>query len=167
MTALQIRAGYLPGLIGRVAELHAVYYAQHWSFERYFEAKVATELAAFLDRYDASVDCIWSLHQAGRIEASLTIDGSDEAPGTAHLRWFITSDALRGRGAGNQLMSQAMAFCTERRFERVYLWTFRGLHAARHLYDKHGFILVEERVGKAWGTAVTEQRFEAPVGAGC
>ena len=53
-----------------------------------------------------------------------------------------------------------MAFCQSRRYQHVYLWTFEGLHAARHLYDKAGFRLVHEQRGTQWGHDVTEQRFE-------
>jgi hypothetical protein len=42
MGAIEI-AGYVPGGIGRVTELHATYYHQEWGFGLFFEAKVATE----------------------------------------------------------------------------------------------------------------------------
>ena len=152
--------GYTPGVIGRVAELHAKYYAEHWNFGPFFEAKVATELSHFINTYDASQDRIWSLVIDGNIEGSMTIDGTSEGKNIAHLRWFIISDKLRGQGAGNYLMEQAMSFCKEVEFENVYLWTFQGLASARHLYEKSGFRLVEEYPGEQWGTIVTEQRFE-------
>ena len=59
-----------------------------------------------------------------------------------------------------QLMDAAVGFCRKQRYPRIYLWTFAGLHAARHLYERAGFTLVEERRGSQWGTEVTEQRFE-------
>ncbi len=46
----------------------------------------------------------------------------------------------------------------------IFLWTFHGLAAARHLYEKYGFRLVEERVGSQWGTQVMEQRFVLTLG---
>jgi hypothetical protein len=57
-------------------------------------------------------------------------------------------------------MRAALDFCRSNRYPRVYLWTFEGLHAARHLYEKAGLVLAEERRGTQWGTEVTEQRFE-------
>jgi hypothetical protein len=53
-----------------------------------------------------------------------------------------------------------MAFCEEQRFDMAYLWTFQGLDAARHLYEKFGFKLVKTRSGTQWGKRVVEQRFE-------
>ena len=71
----------------------------------------------------------------GRVEGSITIDGIHAEDAGAHLRWFIVSDALRGTGVGRQLMDAAIACCHDRSYTRVYLWTFEGLDAARHLYE--------------------------------
>jgi len=153
--------GYTPGLIGRISEMHAQYYAKRWHFGSYFEAKVASGLSCFINAYDESKDRIWSLNLNNTIEGSIAIDGSTENENMAHLRWFIVSDKLRGKGAGNYLMQQAVSFCRQAGFAKIYLWTFEGLDAARHLYEKYGFQLVEQFSGDQWGTTVREQRFEA------
>lgn len=164
MPDVEIISGYIPGAIGRVAELHGTYYQQHWGFGLFFEAKVATELAAFLGRYDEQRDGFWTALVGGRIEGSITIDGFHAADEGAHLRWFVMSDALRGKGVGNQLMGTAIGFCRGRGYRRVYLWTFEGLNAARHLYEKNAFRLVEQQKGTQWGREVNEQRFELQLG---
>jgi GNAT superfamily N-acetyltransferase len=160
MDNFNILKGYLPGLIGRVAEMHAKYYSQEWNFGHYFEAKVATELSIFINCYDKSKDCIWSIISNGLVEGSITIDSSSEEPGVAHLRWFIVSDSIKGTGAGNLLMKHAIDFCKQEAVKKVYLWTFMGLNSAKYLYQKHGFNNVEELTGTQWGTTVTEQRYE-------
>jgi GNAT superfamily N-acetyltransferase len=164
MHDVEIVRGYVPGSIGRVAELHGTYYKQHWGFGLFFEAKVATELASFLSRCDPERDGFWTASVGGRIEGSITIDGSHAEAEGAHLRWFIMSDALRGKGVGNQLIDTAITFARGRGYARVYLWTFEGLTAARRLYEKNGFRLVEQQKGAQWGTEVTEQRFELQLG---
>jgi len=172
MPDVRITRGYMPGAIGRVAELHASYYSRHWGFGLFFEARIATELAAFLSRYDEQRDGFWTVSAGERVDAvhavdaasaidgAIAIDGADPVGGPAHLRWFIVSDALRGKGAGNQLLRTALDFCRDRGYGRVYLWTFEGLHAARHLYEKYGFRLVQQQRGAQWGREVNEQRFE-------
>lgn len=160
MDAIEIRQGYSPGAIGRVVELHGAYYHAHWDFGAFFEAKVARELAEFFGRYDAQRDGFWTVTVDGRVEGSITIDGLRAAHEGAHLRWFIVSDALRGQGAGHRLMHAAVDFCRRCGYSRIYLWTFTGLEAARHLYEQAGFALVEQRHGTQWGTEVIEQRFE-------
>ncbi len=82
MPDVQINRGYTPGSIGRVAELHGTYYHAHWGFSLFFEAKVATELGAFLGRYDEQHDGFWTASADGRIEGSITIDGA-QAPAKA------------------------------------------------------------------------------------
>jgi GNAT superfamily N-acetyltransferase len=163
MDDVEIHKGHVPGAIGRVVELHGTYYHAHWKFGPFFEAKVAGELAEFIGRYDAQRDGFWTAAIDGRVEGALTIDGVHAAHEGAHLRWFIMSNALRGKGVGNRLIRAAVDFCRSNRYPRIYLWTFEGLHAARHLYEKAGFALVEQRRGTQWGTEVTEQRFELPL----
>lgn len=153
----QIVQGYQPGCIGDIASLHARFYAEHWGFGAFFEKKVATELAEFAGALPADGKALWCYVENGRTLASLAIDGNI-ATGIAHLRWFIVDDALRGAGVGRQLMSRAMRFVDER-FRETYLWTFKGLDAARHLYESFGFRLSDESEGEQWGTKVVEQRF--------
>ena len=160
MSNVEIVKDYIPGSIGRVAELHGIYYHQYWNFTVFFEAKVAAELSEFLGRYDEKRDGFWTASLNGRVEGSITIDGIHAEKEGAHLRWFIVSDVLRGRGIGNQLIKKALDFCRNQGYRRVNLWTFEGLGAAKHLYDKNGFKLVEEYRGIQWGIEVNEQRFE-------
>lgn len=156
---LTIQRGYVPGCIGRITELHARFYAERVGFGCEFEAKVARELAQFCANYAADRDGLWLLLRDGQIEGSLAIDGAHLHLG-AHLRWFITSPTVQGRGEGTKLLGAALEFCRLQRYPAVYLWTFEGLHAARHLYEKFGFRLIHQQRGTQWGTEVTEQRFE-------
>ncbi len=156
--------GYVPGILGRVTELHADYYARHWGFGTAFERTVAQDMAEFLGRYDAGRDGLWHLARDGRIEAAIAIDGIAVADAGAHLRWFIASDALRGSGAGRRLLACALAFCDRQRYPQTYLWTFRGLEQARHLYEQAGFTLAGEASGSRWGSEVVEQRWVRPCG---
>ncbi|CAG9269867.1 MarR family transcriptional regulator with acetyltransferase activity [Paraburkholderia unamae] len=156
---VQIVEGYRPGCIGDIASLHARFYAANWGFGAYFEKKVATELAAFANDLPAEGRALWLAVERERTLASLAIDGhGGDATASAHLRWFIVDDALRGSGIGRQLMESAMRF-VDAHYAQTYLWTFKGLDAARHLYESFGFRLAEECEGDQWGTPVVEQRF--------
>lgn len=156
----EIVHGYLPGSLGRVTELHAIFYHRHAGFGLPFESKVARELAEFLGRHDHARDRLWLVVADDSVEGSIVIDGLHADDEGAHLRWFILSDRLRGSGLGNALVAAAVDFCRTRNYRKVYLWTFEGLHAARHLYEKHGFRLTLQQRGAQWGTEVNEQRFE-------
>jgi GNAT superfamily N-acetyltransferase len=127
MSDIKIASGYVPGSIGRVAELHGTYYHDQWGFGFFFEAKCATDLSEFLKRYDEKRDGFWTALLDGRVEGHIAIDGVDAEGKGAHLRYFIVSDALRGKGIGNRLIRSAIDFCRNSGHKRVYLWTFEGL----------------------------------------
>ena len=112
----KIQYGYLPGCIGRIAELHGTYYHEHWSFGLFFEAKMASDLSEILMRYDANRDGIWTAVVDGRVEGSVVIDGIHAETEGAHLRMFIVSDVLRGKGAGRVLLDNAVGFCRDKKF---------------------------------------------------
>jgi len=158
MSQIEIQ-GYVPGAIGRIAELHGRYYSREWGFGKFFEAKVAAELAEFVSRLDKSQDGLWTVCLENRVQGAIAIDGIKARTDAAHLRWFILSTDLKGRGLGNQLIGRALGFCREKAYKKVLLWTFQGLDTARHLYEKHGFNLAEESKGSQWGTTVIEQKF--------
>ncbi len=151
--------GYAPGSIGRMVELHGRYYARDWRFGPYFEAKVASELGELLARLDPKRDGFWTAAENDEIVGGIAIDGSESLE-AARLRFFIVDDAHRGAGLGGRLMRVALDFCREAGHKRVYLTTFAGLDAARKLYERHGFLLTEERPHRTWGVEVTEQRFD-------
>lgn len=156
---VEIVAGYRTGLIARITQMHALYYAQNAGFGQRFEAVVAGGLAGFSDRLDNPRNAIWVALRGDEIVGSIAIDGEDLGGNLAHLRWFITDAAVQGTGAGRRLLAAALGFVDAQGFEATHLWTFSGLSAARHLYEAHGFELAEERPGQQWGKEVLEQRF--------
>ncbi|WP_090708917.1 MULTISPECIES: helix-turn-helix domain-containing GNAT family N-acetyltransferase [unclassified Beijerinckia] len=164
---IEIIAGYRPGLIARITQMHALYYAREVGFGQRFESVVASGLADFCNRSESPRNAIWTAVKEGQIIGSIAIDGEDlnkEDPDAniAHLRWFIVDDAVRGGGGGRKLLAAALAFVDEKAFAETHLWTFSGLSAARRLYEAHGFVCAEEWTGEQWGKAVQEQRFVRP-----
>ncbi len=155
----RIVSGYSPGVIGRITQLHADYYSRDWNFGLFFEAKVAAELAEFMSRFDKEHDGFWAIRNEKQIEGGIAIDGIKSETEGAHLRWFILSQELQGRGWGKQLLEEAVSFCDRKDYRRIYLWTFEGLAAARHLYETFGFQLAFQHAGEQWGTRVNEQLF--------
>jgi uncharacterized protein YhfF/GNAT superfamily N-acetyltransferase len=155
----RIVPGYLPGAIGTIGRLHGEYYAREHGFGVMFESKVTREFAEFAARFNPAFDGMWFVVDRGAVHGSIVI-GGHRSSGPAHLRWFILSDAVRGRGLGHRLMDTAMGFCRRAGHRKVYLNTFKGLDAARALYEQAGFRLVAEETGTTWGHVVTEQRFE-------
>ena len=157
-----LRDGYRAGVIAEVVAAHMTYYAAVWDFGLQFEAKVATELSAFLGRYDPARDLfLTATTSESAFIGSITIDGiHGNAVDGAHLRWFITTAQARGTGLGKRLLQEALAFCDAKAYARTYLTTFPGLDAARHLYEEAGFRLATEVDVDDWHGGVGEQLFE-------
>ncbi len=159
-----IEPGYRPGALGACAALHGRTYARLAGFGREFEALVAAALAEFSARLDRPGNRLFLALQGEAILGTIAIDGEDLGPGIAHLRWFAVEEGLRGTGLGRRLLDTALGFCDRAGFAETQLWTFRGLDAARHLYEAAGFTLAEERPGRQWGAEVMEQRFRRRLG---
>ena len=162
---ITIEAGYVPGIIGAIAGLHGAYYARETGFDVAFEATVAKGLAEFAPRLEKPVNQIWHAWRGGAFVGSIAIDGEDLSAGIGHLRWFIVSDQARGTGMGRSLLGHALRFCDDEGFRETQLWTFKGLDAARYMYEANGFVLAEEYWGDQWGKKVREQRFVRTLGA--
>jgi ribosomal protein S18 acetylase RimI-like enzyme len=173
----QIVEAAIPGALDRVVAMHAGYYAREHGMGEIFERKVAEGLSEFLPRAQRPLNRLWlatsvelsdqagQTRQAGQIVGSIAIDGEDLGDGQAHLRWFILDDGCRGQGVGAALLRKAVEFAEAAGFERTVLWTFKGLDAARHLYEREGFRIAEEYAGAQWGVSLMEQRFVRERGA--
>jgi GNAT superfamily N-acetyltransferase len=99
----------MPGAIGRIAEMHGTAYATLAGFGVAFESLVAREVAAFCDGLPAGRDGLWLAWQEERIEGCIAIQRATS--NSAHLRWFLVTEALRGRGTGRALLGHALGFC--------------------------------------------------------
>jgi GNAT superfamily N-acetyltransferase len=153
-------AGYVPGALGRVVELHGSYYDKHWQMGLFFEAKAAREMADFLLNFNPACDGFWTALVDGQVIGSVSIVGKNPEEEGARLRWFILAEESQGRGIGKKLLELALDFCRKAGFKRVYLTTFAGLDAARYLYEQQGFKLYEEEEDTHWGKVTIEQKFE-------
>ena len=155
--------GYYPGVVGKITELHAVYYSEHWGFDVTFETQVGRELSEFLRDFDSQRDGFWAALVDRRFVGSVAIDGTLAASEGARLRWFIVEPSFQGEGIGRLLLGQAVDFCRDVSYSRVFLWTFKGLEPARRLYEEAGFRLSEEHLIEQWGTEILEQKFELDI----
>ena len=152
--------GYYPGVVGKIIELHAVYYFEHWEFDVSFETQVSNELSIFVSKFDKDRDGLWVATVNGQFAGAIAIDGQYAMTEGARLRWFIVDPEFQNAGLGNQLISRAVQFCKDKKFPKIFLWTFEGLNAARRLYERHDFSLCETHEVDQWGQRIKEQKFE-------
>lgn len=155
--------GYVPGAIGLITACHASYYHEAWGLDLSFEIQVASELAAFLDRFDAESDGLWLAWSGDTFAGSVALDGAASPEDGARLRWFIVAPRFRNQGLGWSLLRRAVRFFQETGHDRLFLWTFQGLDQARALYERAGFHLSREQEVTQWGRHILEQRFDLQI----
>jgi GNAT superfamily N-acetyltransferase len=153
-----VRHDVQPGDLGRVTAQHGILYAAEYGFDHTFEAYVAESLAEFGKAGPGRRDRLWIAESDGRLVGSIGIVGREE--NTAQLRWLLVAPEARGSGLGRRLVGDALAFCREVGCDSVFLWTVSALTAAARIYVEAGFRLTEEYERTAWGTVVTEQRYD-------
>jgi GNAT superfamily N-acetyltransferase len=153
---LTLRHDLRPGDLGAIVRLHGMVYAREYGFDPTFEAYVAGPLAQFaLSRTDR--DRLWIAEHDTRLVGCIAIVAA--SPTEAQLRWFLVDPSARGLGLGRLLLVEAIAFCEERGYESIFLWTVGQLTAAARLYRAAGFTRVEEKPGRRWGVEVVEERY--------
>jgi ribosomal protein S18 acetylase RimI-like enzyme len=158
MSETIIRTQMKPGDVGYIIHLHGHLYAREYDLDRTFEGDVAIKMGEFIKTYDPRKDFFAVAELDGQVVGSIVIHGlSGEL---AQLRWFLVHPDARGHGLGRRLIDSALAFCRERAFEKVRLWTISELKAAAHLYRQAGFVVVREATHEIWGATRTEQEYE-------
>ena len=153
-------SGYYPGVVGKITEIHAVYYHEHWGFDVSFETQVGRELSVFMSEFDNARDGLWIATRDGKFAGSIAIDGHNPPADGARLRWFIVDPEFQNAGLGKELISRAVEFCKQKKCPKIFLWTFEGLDAARRLYEQQHFQLSEAHDVDQWGRRIKEQKFE-------
>jgi GNAT superfamily N-acetyltransferase len=126
-TMPEIHEGYILGALGRIIQLHEIYYDEFWDFEYEFSRQMAVELAEFFGRYDETGNRLWLVmddpNDTGKqeIHGAIVVDGQKAGNEGACIRWVILTPELQGEGIGRELMEKAMTYCEEENFDRVYL----------------------------------------------
>ena len=157
MTAATLRTEMRPGDIGWIVARHGEIYAEEHGFDHRFEAYVAGPLGDCVRALDPR-DRIWVAERDGRRVGCVAIVGA--SMDMAQLRWLLVEPDARGGGLGRRLLREAVAFCREREYASVILWTVSALTAAAHLYEAIGFARVETKpVGRPWGVDVVEEKY--------
>ncbi|WP_321507529.1 GNAT family N-acetyltransferase [uncultured Methanoregula sp.] len=136
----------------------ALYKSEYGFTSEIWNVYLTDGVHTFVKYFDPERDCMYILENEGVPSGCVAIAHMGTA--TAQLRFFFLEPAMRGRGAGHLLMDMAMSFCKERYYERVFLWTFSTLMAARHLYRSRGFRITDTHENTDWGEKILEERWD-------
>lgn len=129
------------GDLGWVIEQHGKIYAQEYGWNWEFEALVAGICADFVKNFQPEWERCWIAEKNAQRVGSVFVVRVDEH--TAKLRMLILTPEARGTGLGGRLTDEAMAFARSKGYKKMVLWTNSCLLAARSIYEKRGFKLIE------------------------
>jgi DNA-binding MarR family transcriptional regulator/N-acetylglutamate synthase-like GNAT family acetyltransferase len=158
--ALVLRAP-VPGELGWVVQRHGALYAAEYGWDESFEALVARIVADYADRAGRQREAAWIAEVDGQPAGCVfCMRKSDDV---AQLRLLLVEPWARGRGVGERLVAQCVAFARHRGYREIVLWTNDVLHAARRIYQRAGFELAASAEHHSFGHDLVAQDWRLPL----
>jgi DNA-binding MarR family transcriptional regulator/GNAT superfamily N-acetyltransferase len=147
-----------PGDFGWVVKRHGELYAAEYDWDMEFEGLVAGIVGRYIAELDSGVEGCWIAEIDGEPAGSVFLVKDTAA--VAKLRLLLVEPWARGHGIGTRLVDECLRFARSAGYAKVRLWTNDVLHAARRIYERAGFRLVEENRHHSFGHDLVGQTWE-------
>jgi ribosomal protein S18 acetylase RimI-like enzyme len=156
---VSIRPGSGAEDVNTVVRLHRDVYEGEYGLDEGFGTDVATRLSELRRRgWPGPRDGFWIAEADGRAVGSITLD--DQGGGLGQLGHLVLTPETRGSGTGRRLVEQVLETARAAGYERLQLFTFHDLDAARGLYQSVGFAKVSGERTVRWGREMEWERYE-------
>ena len=146
------------GDYGWAIERHGVIYGTEFGWGTRFEGLIAELFGKFAMNHDPEREHCWIAELGGeRVGCVFVVE---REPKIAQLRCLLVEPKARGRGVGAALVNECISFARWAGYERMMLWTNKGLDSARKIYESVGFNLVDEQPHEDFGVPLVGQNWE-------
>ena len=155
--------GLRPGDLGWVVSRHGALYAQEYGWTTEFEVLVAGIVAEAMAAFDPVREGAWIAERDGvPVGSVFLVRAGDD---TAKLRMLLVEPSARGLGIGARLVEECTGFARRAGYRRITLWTHSVLTAARRLYARAGYRIVESQSFRGFGQDLTNEIWQLDVAA--
>jgi GNAT superfamily N-acetyltransferase len=145
-----------PGDLGWVVQRNGALYAQEYGWDASYEALVARIVADYAGRADPR-ETGWIAELDGTPVGCVFCMRKDDR--TAQLRLLLVEPGARGMGLGERLAAECLAFARQGGYPEIVLWTNDVLSAARRIYQRLGFELVDSEPHHSFGHDLVGQNW--------
>jgi GNAT superfamily N-acetyltransferase len=146
------------GDMGWIVARHGALYGEEYGWDERIEALTAEIVAAFVRNHDRKRERCWIAEREGEnVGSVLLMRDTDEI---ARLRLLLVEPKARGLGIGARLVEEALRFAREARYHKVTLWTQSVLTAARRIYERMGFKLIQHEAHDTFGKELIGETWE-------
>jgi DNA-binding MarR family transcriptional regulator/N-acetylglutamate synthase-like GNAT family acetyltransferase len=140
---------FRPGDMGLIASRQSVLYREQYGWNSAIEVNEGEVTTAFLRDFKPGREQCWVAEVDGRMAGSIFL--TDEGEGASRLRLLYVEPSFQGRGIGDALVCECVAFARSVGYRRITLWTQSILESARRIYARRGFRIVETQEHSLFG----------------